>query len=157
MSDSAASDSSAPDSVVSDSGSGPDRPTVAFTISRLAYLTVLSTVLAVLVMMAVSPWFGILFLTLIPQIWWIRRVRTEVDAAGITAVHSFGETRIPWDDVDGLGFPRWSAVRAVRKDGSLVRLPAVSFDDLPVLAEVSGGRVPDPFAAEYEARLAAQD
>ncbi|WP_448221528.1 PH domain-containing protein [Gordonia iterans] len=140
-----------------DSTPADDRESVTFGISRLAYLTVLSTILAVLVMMAVTPWFGLLFLALIPQVWWIRRVRTVADADGLTAVRAFGEERVTWDRVDGLAFPRWRAVRAVLTDGAALTLPAVAFDDLPALSAVSGGRVPDPFAAEREARLAAQD
>ncbi len=153
---------------VPDSASGPDQavasaPTPAsdapavFFISRLAYLTVPMVILVVIMLMAVSPWFAIAFVVPLALIWWIRRVRTVADDDGLTAVHLIGTTRLAWDDVAGLRFPKWSSVRAVRPDGGTVRLPAVTFRDLPRLADASGGRVPDPFAAEREARLAAGD
>jgi len=40
----------------------------------------------------------------------------------------------------------------VLRDGSEVTLPAVGFNDLRQLAAVSGGRLPDPFAAAAQAR-----
>ena len=50
-----------------------------------------------------------------------------------------------WEDIDGLGFVRSSWARAHLKDGSDVRLPAVTFATLPLLTEASGGRVPNPY------------
>ncbi|GAC56148.1 hypothetical protein GOHSU_04_00170 [Gordonia hirsuta DSM 44140 = NBRC 16056] len=127
-----------------------------FAISRLSYLTVLVTLLVVFMMVGVWTWFAVLLVLPVVQIWWIRRIKTVVDHDGLTAVHTFDSTRVPWSQVAGLQFPRWRAVRAVLIDGGYVRLPAVTFDDLPVLALISDGRVPDPFAAERAARLAAE-
>lgn len=128
-----------------------------FAISRLAYLTVLVTLIVVLMMIGISPaWFGWTVLVPIVQIWWIARVRTEADRNGLEAMRLFGSTRISWDDVAGLRFPKWSAVKAVRPDGGTVSLPAVTFADLPALSAISGGRVPDPYAAAREAALAEQ-
>ena len=124
-------------------------------ISRLAYLTVLVTLIVVVMMMGVSiTWFGWTLILPILQIWWIHRVRTVADADGLTAVDTFGSTPLSWDEVAGLRFPKWSAARAVRTDGTAVRLRAVTFADLPVLSAISDGRVPDPYAAEREARRA---
>ena len=50
-----------------------------------------------------------------------------------------------WDEVDGLRFDRSSWARARLRDGSEMRLPAVTFATLPLLAEASGGRVPNPY------------
>lgn len=128
-----------------------------FVISRLAYLTVLVTVIVAVMMMGVSiTWFSWTLILPIVQIWWIHRVRTVADADGLTAVDTFGTTTLSWDEVAGLRFPKWSAVRAVRTDGTSVRLRAVAFADLPVLSAISGGRVPDPYAAAREAEAAAQ-
>ena len=128
-----------------------------FTISRLAYFAVPLVFLGSIVLMGISvPWFAWTLVFPVILAWWIHRLRTVVDAQGLTAVGTFSTTRIPWHDVDGLSFPRWGAVRVVLTDGSSVRLPSVSFNDLPLLAKVSDGRVPDPFAAEREARLAAR-
>ncbi|WP_051198378.1 PH domain-containing protein [Gordonia shandongensis] len=130
--------------------------TTDFKISPLAYLVVPLVLLLSFMMMGVSvAGFGWTLIFPIALAWWIHHLRTEVDAQGMTAVGTFSTTRVPWGDVDGLRFPRWSAARAVLTDGTEVPLPSVGFGDLPVLAEISGGRVPDPFAAERETRLAA--
>lgn len=127
-----------------------------FAISRLAYFAVPLVFLAAIVLMGISvPGFAWTLIIPVILAWWIHRLRTIVDEQGLTAVGTFHTTRIPWHDVAGLRFPKWKAVRVELTDGSSVRLPSISFNDLPLLAAASGGRVPDPFAAEREARLAA--
>ncbi|MCF8589536.1 PH domain-containing protein [Gordonia sp. HY285] len=128
-----------------------------FKISRLAYAGVLVSVLLVVIMMGGSLWFGFLAVVPVALVWWINRLHTHVDADGIVAVGTFSEQSVSWDDVAGLRFPKWSSVRAVTVDGDDIRLPAVGFDDVPQLSLASGGRVPDPFAAEREARRSAPD
>lgn len=127
---------------------------VTFAISRLSYLTVLVTLILTVMMLGVSLWFAWFIVLPVIQVWWIRRIKTTIDDDGLTAVHTVGSTRVEWSELAGLQFPKWAAVRAVRIEGDPVALPAVSFDDLPVFAMYSGGRVPDPFAAEREARRA---
>ena len=145
-----------------DAQSSAARPTagepVTFTISGLAYLTVLLTVIVVIMMIGISPaWLGWTIVLPFVQAWWIHRLKTVVGPDGIRAVHTFGETSIGWDEVDGLQFDKGGAVSAVRKNGSSVRLPAVGFRDTPVLHVASGGRIPDPYAAARDARLASGD
>lgn len=127
-----------------------------FKISRLAYAVVLVSVLLVVIMMGGSLWFGFLAVVPVGLAWWIHRLHTYADSDGIVAVGTFGEQSVSWDDVAGLRFPRWSSVRAVTVDGHDIRLPAVGFDDVPKLSAASGGRLPDPFAAEREARIATE-
>ncbi|MGO3326526.1 PH domain-containing protein [Gordonia sp. (in: high G+C Gram-positive bacteria)] len=127
-----------------------------FKISRLAYAVVLVSVLLVVIMMGGSLWFGFLAVVPVALAWWIHRLHTHVDSEGIVAVGTFGAQSVSWDDVAGLRFPRWSSVRAVTVDGRDIRLPAVGFDDVPQLSAASGGRLPDPFAAEREARIVAE-
>lgn len=126
---------------------------IDFKISRLAYAGVLISVLLVVIMMGGSLWFGFLAVVPVALVWWIRRLRTRVDSEGILAVGTFGERFVAWDDVAGLRFPKWSSVCAVTVDGEAVKLPAVGFDDMPSLSVASGGRLPDPFAAERQARI----
>jgi hypothetical protein len=52
---------------------------------------------------------------------------------------------VRWDDIDGLRFHRGSWARARLKSGTELRLPAVTFATLPLLTEVSSGRVPNPY------------
>ena len=135
----------------------PAPTTAMFKISGLAYLTVLVTVMLIVMMIGVSPaWWSWTVILPIVQVWWITRVRTEADENGLRAMHLFRTNAISWDEIAGLRFPKWTTTCAVRPDGTTVRLPAVTFADLPVISAVSGGRVPDPYAAAERAELEAQ-
>ncbi|MGX9790703.1 PH domain-containing protein [Mycobacterium sp. MMS18-G62] len=75
----------------------------------------------------------------------IIRYRTVADRDTVTARTLLGSETVRWDDVDGLRFDKGSWALAQRKDGSALRLPAVTFATLPLLTEASGGRVPNPY------------
>lgn len=75
----------------------------------------------------------------------IIRCRTVADTETVTARTLLGSETIDWTDIDGLRFARASWARAKLKDGRELRLPAVTFAVLPLLAEASGGRVPNPY------------
>jgi hypothetical protein len=75
----------------------------------------------------------------------IVRYRTVADADTVTARTLVSSTTAPWSDIDGLRFDRSSWALARRRDGSEFRLPAVTFATLPLLAAVTGGRVPNPY------------
>jgi hypothetical protein len=77
---------------------------------------------------------------------YIVRLRTIADHDTVTARSLFGSETLRWDDIEGLRFSKGSWARAQRKDGSELRLPAVTFATLPQLTEVSAGRVPNPYA-----------
>jgi hypothetical protein len=79
---------------------------------------------------------------------WIHRLRTIVTEDGVTAVTLRGRKSATWEQIAGLQFPRWGAVRAVLTNKSKLVLPAISFRDLPRLAEASRGRIPDPYAVD---------
>jgi len=72
-------------------------------------------------------------------------LRTSADAQTVTARSLLGSRTVPWHDIDGLRFHKGSWARAQLKSGGEMRLPAVTFATLPVLAEASGGRVPNPY------------
>lgn len=76
----------------------------------------------------------------------IIRLRTIADEQGVTARSALSSRTVSWDDIEGLRFEKGSWGRAVLSDGSQLRLPAVTFALLPLLTEVSGGRVPNPYA-----------
>ncbi|MDF0586105.1 PH domain-containing protein [Tsukamurella sp. 8F] len=90
-------------------------------------------------------WVGWLLL-LIPLAMaaWILRVRTVVEPGSLKSVRLFGATTMKWEDVRGIRIARNGAVYAVRVEAPEVRLPAVTFGQLPRLSIASGGRVPDP-------------
>lgn len=92
-----------------------------------------------------SPWLAAVWL--LPVLGGVHVLRSGVDAdpSGLT-VHTLLRTRrLTWDDIAGLRIRR-SRLAAVRRDGKVVRLPVLRPRHLPVLAAVSGGRLPDPGA-----------
>lgn len=145
-------DSPKPDRPAAESTGEPefDYP-VTFRINRIAYFTVPAVALLAVLMIGASPWFAPTLIIPVILAYWIHRLRTVVTEDGLRAVGTFGTTDLRWSDIDGLQFPKWSSVRAVRPDGVRVRLPAIGFRDLPALSVVSGGRIPDPFEAAAKA------
>ena len=76
----------------------------------------------------------------------IVRLRTVADAQTVTARTLLGSRTVDWSDVDGLRFVKSSWARAQLRSGEEMRLPAVTFSTLPLLAEASEGKVPNPYA-----------
>ncbi|NLU81588.1 PH domain-containing protein [Rhodococcus sp. HNM0569] len=116
--------------------------------SRLAYLGCAFLLFAVSFPVFGNPIaFGWLALAPIVAVVWVARVRTEVDTDGITTRTLFGSHPVAWDDIAGVRFRNRSWARATRTDGTEVTLPFVTFERVPELAEASGGRISDPYAA----------
>lgn len=93
------------------------------------------------------PWAAVAWLIPVGVAYWMLRVRTVVDTAGLHVRRMFGSEVITWDQVKGFRFPKRSGwARAVLTDGTEKSLPVVTFGRLPLIAEASGGRVPDPYA-----------
>ncbi|MGH3960674.1 PH domain-containing protein [Mycobacterium sp.] len=76
----------------------------------------------------------------------IIRLRTVADQHGVTIRTLLGNRTVRWDEIDGLRFSKGSWARAHLSGGDELRLPAVTFATLPLLAEASAGRVPNPYA-----------
>ncbi|HZQ33053.1 MAG TPA: PH domain-containing protein [Mycobacterium sp.] len=75
----------------------------------------------------------------------IVRFRTVADAHAVTA-RSMASTRtVDWAEIKGLKFVKGTWAHAELASGEDLRLPAVTFSTLPLLAEISGGRVPNPY------------
>ncbi|GFG64116.1 low molecular weight protein antigen 6 [Mycobacterium kubicae] len=111
----------------------------------MAHLAVGFVLLALLI--PVLTWPAALPLLLIPVLLsaLIIRLRTVADDQGVTVRTLLGSQAVRWEDIDGLRFHRGSWARAHLKDGTQVRLPAVTFATLPQLTEASQGRVPNPY------------
>ncbi|AGB22592.1 Protein of unknown function (DUF2581) [Mycobacterium sp. JS623] len=75
----------------------------------------------------------------------IVRYRTVADRDAVTVRTFLASQTAAWDDIAGLRFGKGSWAYAQLKDGSDLRLPAVTFSSLPLLTEASGGRVPNPY------------
>ncbi|RPA13027.1 PH domain-containing protein [Gordonia sp. OPL2] len=102
-------------------------------------------------------WLGWTLILPIVLGWWIARIRTVVTEDGLRAVHTFSTREIAWNEVEGVQFPRWGSVRAVLVNGVRVRLPAITFADLPRLSAASQGRIPDPYESHARSQESDDD
>ena len=119
---------------------------VSFRINKLAYFSVLPALIVAVILAGASvAWLSWTLIVPVLLALWIHRLRTDITETGLHVVHTFGTQNLAWDSIEGLQFPKWSAVRAVLEDGSRVRLPAIAFRDLPLLSAASAGRIPNPY------------
>jgi hypothetical protein len=95
-----------------------------------------------------APWLWLVYVLPVAFSYWILRVRTVVDAESVTVRRPFSSRRVPWAEISSLRLGKKSRVSAVLTDGTELPLPTVHVRDLPALAAVSGGRLPDPAQAE---------
>ncbi len=115
-------------------------------ISPMAHFAVGFFALGLLVPVLTSPiWAPLLILPVILSAV-IIRLRTVAAAQTVTARTLLGSRTVQWGEIDGLRFGRSSWATAHLKSGDELRLPAVTFATLPLLAEASAGRVPNPYA-----------
>jgi len=119
---------------------------VVIKISPIAHIAVAFFTLGLLVPVLTFPVTA--FLLAIPVLLSasIVRLRTVADAHTVTVRTLLGSRTVGWDAIDGLRFHKGSWARARLRTGEELRLPAVTFSTLPELAEVSGGRLPNPYA-----------
>ncbi|MBV8862656.1 MAG: PH domain-containing protein [Mycobacterium sp.] len=103
--------------------------------------------LAVGLLVPVLTWPATAPLLIIPMVLsaLIVRLRTQADQHGVTVRTLLGSKTVRWEEIDGLRFHKGSWARAQLKNGSGLRLPAVTFATLPELTEASAGRVPNPY------------
>lgn len=119
---------------------------IVINISPMAHLAVGFFALSLLVFLVISPWAAMLLLIPLAMSVLIIRLRTTAGRDTVTARTLLGSTTMRWEDIEGLRFVKSSWARAHLKDGADVPLPAVTFSTLPLLAEASGGRVPNPYS-----------
>jgi hypothetical protein len=98
-----------------------------------------------------APYLWLIYLIPVAIIMWTLRVRTVADAETVAVRRLVGGRRVPWSEITSVHVgrarnPGQAKVNAVLADGSEFALPAVHVRDLPRLAAVSGGRLPDPAA-----------
>ena len=130
--------------VSSPSASAP--PAVVIRISPMAHFAVGFLALGLLALVLAGPSsFALLLVIPVVLSAFIVRYRTVADRDTVTARTLLGSQTVSWDDIAGLRFGKGSWAYAQLKDGSELRLPAVTFSTLPLLTEASGGRVPNPY------------
>jgi hypothetical protein len=119
---------------------------VVIRVSPMAHFASGFLAFGLLVMITVFPTWGAVFMVLpVLASVAIIRLRTVADRNTLTARTLLSSRTVGWDEVDGLRFDRSSWARARLRDGSDMMLPAVTFAMLPLLADASGGRVPNPY------------
>lgn len=119
---------------------------LTFQLTRTSLLAVLVVVICVTPIAFAQPFPLLLPSYLIPLAltYVIMRPRTVVTADRVASRGLVSTTRFGWDELASvrLNENRW--VRAVLTSGKEVVLPAIRVRDLSRLAELSGGRLPDP-------------
>ncbi|GHE10237.1 hypothetical protein GCM10011381_18400 [Klenkia taihuensis] len=97
---------------------------------------------------ATAAWWGAPLL-LVPVLVaaWVLRVGLDIGPDGVTPRTLLSGRTVPWPEVAGIRVAEDQSLWLVRTAGTEVRLPVVRARDLPRLAAVSGGRIPDPAAA----------
>jgi len=111
---------------------------------RIPPLTILGAVLLAVCATPVAfgaPWFWLVYLLPVAVVVWVLRVRTVVDADGLTVRRIVGSRRVPWSEIRSLHLRDKGGVRAVLTDGAELPLPSVRVRDLPQLAAASGGHL----------------
>jgi hypothetical protein len=123
-------------------GAVPDR--LVFRRSPLALAGAAFFLVAAIPFAFGAPWLWLVYVLPVAFVYWTVRPRTVVDASSVTARRLFGARRVPWEEISSLRLSSRSRVSAVLTDSSELPLPTVHVRDLPALAAVSGGRLPDP-------------
>jgi hypothetical protein len=123
-------------------------PSAVFRTSPLAVLGAVAIAFCFTPVAFAAPFLWLLYLVPIAMAVWVLRVRTTVDGEALTVRRIIGGRRVPWSEISSLrlGSSKGSGHRisAMLSDGAELPLPAVGVRDLPQLAAVSGGRLPDP-------------
>ncbi|MFR9800806.1 PH domain-containing protein [Pseudonocardia sp. RS010] len=97
-----------------------------------------------------APWLWLAYVFPVAFTYWVLRVRTLVDAESVTVRGLLSSRRVSWAEISSLRLGKKSRVSAVLTDGTELPLPTVHVRDLPALAAVSGGRLPDPARTEAQ-------
>jgi len=124
-------------------------PRAVFRISPLVVLVALTLAVCATPVALTVPYLWLLYLIPVGIIVWTLRTRTVADPETVAVRRVVGGRRVPWSEITSMHLgrarhPGNARVSAVLDDGSELALPAVHVRDLPRLAAVSGGRLPDP-------------
>jgi hypothetical protein len=121
-------------------------PTVTFRLPLTALIGVFGLLVGMTPVAFGAPGLQVLYLVPLALAVWLMRIRTVAGPETIVAYRVWGSRQITWSDLAGLRIDDRSRVWAVLRGRDEVRLPVVRARDLPVLAAISGGRLPDPLA-----------
>ncbi len=125
-------------------------PTVTFRLPLTALIGVFGLIVCMTPVAFGAPGLQVLYLVPLALTVWLVRTRTVVGPDTMVVYRVRGSRQITWSDLSGLRIDEQSRVWAVLRDGGEVALPAVRARDLPVLAAISGGRLPASLADTSE-------
>ncbi|MCI2423330.1 PH domain-containing protein [Saccharopolyspora sp. K220] len=142
-----------PEQPETDQAGAPQQPegpkSLTFRITPVSLLAVLVIALcATPLATTAGPWALLIYLIPLVLLVWILRTRTTVDPERVVVRTIFGGGKFNWDEVASLRLDERHWLKAVLRSGKEIKLPAVRVRDLPRLAAMSGGRLPDPTSQE---------
>jgi membrane protease YdiL (CAAX protease family) len=127
-----------------------DSATVTFQLPLTALLGVFGLIVCMTPVAFGAPGLQVLYLLPLILAIWVVRTRTVVGPETLTAYRIWGTRRIAWSELVGLRVDDRSRIWAVLQGGDEVGLPALRARHLPLLAAISGGRLPAPLAQADE-------
>ncbi|WP_460954852.1 PH domain-containing protein [Parasphingorhabdus pacifica] len=125
---------------------------LTFRILPTALLAVLAIAVCVTPLAFAHPALLMLFLLPVGLAYWILRLKTVVTPDRITSRMLLRTREIDWQDVRRIRLNERRWLRAVLDSGQEILLPAVRVRDLPRVAAMSGGLIPDPTATSEQDR-----
>ncbi|MFZ0119260.1 MAG: PH domain-containing protein [Pseudonocardiaceae bacterium] len=117
--------------------------TVTFRVPLTALIGVFGLLVCMTPVAFGVPGLQVMYLGPLALAVWLVRTRTVVGPETMVAYRVRGSRSIAWSDIAGLRIDDRSRVSAVLRAGDEVGLPTVRARDLPVLAALSQGRLPD--------------
>ena len=123
----------------------PATPPTVIRVSPMAHFAVGFLTLGLLIPVLTWPLSAPLLALPVVLSTLIVRLRTVAGPQTVTACGLLSSRTVGWDRVDGLRFTKGGWARAHLIDGEQLLLPAVTFATLPLLADASAGRVPNPY------------
>lgn len=127
-----------------------DAATTTFRLPLTALLGVFGLIVCMTPVAFGAPGLQVLYLVPVILAYWVIRTRTVVGPETLVAYRMAGSRRLGWVDLAGLRVDDRSRVWAVLHSGAEVGLPAVRARHIPMLAAISGGRLPAPLAEAGE-------
>jgi hypothetical protein len=127
-----------------------DATTMTFRLPLTALLGVFGLMVCMTPVAFGAPGLQVLYLLPLALGFWLVRTRTVVGPEAVVAYRVWGSQRMTWAELAGLRVDDQSRIWAVLHGGDEVGLPAVRARHLPLLAALSGGRLPAPLAESRE-------
>lgn len=118
--------------------------TARLRMTRVALLPVLALGICVLPIAFAASWTPVFLLVPVLVAVWVLRTGVDVGGDGVTVRSLVAARHVPWGEVAGFRVAERGDLWLVTTCGTEVRLPVLRARDLPRLAAVSGGHIPDP-------------